>query len=119
VGNGSVEVLKIIKGLLPQVGRSLEGRWGSEPLVQHEYYFRQVRDVYTHLSLNVGIHLGDENPLKLIGRKKRFHKRLAEIATLTKSLDIPVIAWTVNRDKKIRKILNYEFDYLLTDQRSP
>ncbi len=119
INNGSIEILRLIQKLIPAVGRSLEGKWGSEPLSKLDYYFNEVRDSYTHLSLNVGIHLGDESPIKIFGRKKRFYKRLKELSEKANEMNIPIIAWTVNREKKIEKLMEFGFTYLLTDHVDP
>jgi glycerophosphoryl diester phosphodiesterase len=51
VNSGEVKLLRALKEKLPPIQRSIEGKWGGEPLTQLEYYFAEVRDSYEFLSL--------------------------------------------------------------------
>lgn len=118
VNNGNSRLLKRFKNIFPDVRYSLEGKWGSEPLVDSRF----IEDAgVTHdiISLNVGLRLGDESPLKIIGKKKRFLKRLQKLIANAHRRNIPVIGWTVNKKDKLKDLLEYDLDFLLTDRVKP
>jgi hypothetical protein len=89
VNSGEVKLLRALKEKLPPIQRSIEGKWGGEPLTQLEYYFAEVRDSYEFLSLNVGLRLGDEPLYCIIGKRKRFEERLKVI----QGFGVPIIGW--------------------------
>ncbi|EQC46811.1 glycerophosphodiester phosphodiesterase family protein [Bacteriovorax sp. Seq25_V] len=118
INNGSTNVLRKFKNIFPDVRYSLEGKWGSEPLVDTSF-IKNAGVTHDIISLNVGFRLGDESPLKIIGKKKRFLRRLERLITNAKIHNIPVIGWTVNKKEKLKDLLNYDLDFLLTDRVKP
>ncbi len=117
VNTTNIEVLKFIKAHNPSIGRSIEGKWGAEPLVDLDYYLGdKVLPFITHLSLNLGIRLGDESLLRILGKKKRFNSRFENLLRLSHFYGIKVIGWTVNNKKKIKRLSEYKLDFLLTDR---
>ena len=116
VNNGSVALLRRLKIEFPQFKYSLEGKWGSEPLTDSKKYIDGIGITHDYISLNVGTYMGHEPLYKLICRRKRFLRYLNSFLQLAQSKSIPVIGWTVNSFKKIKKIQSLEIDYLLTDR---
>lgn len=114
VNNGSSKLLTKIKKMFPNIRYSLEGKWGSEPLVD-DTFITEAGISHDIISLNVGFRIGDESPLKIIGKKKRFYRRLSNLLNKAHSLSIPVIGWTVNKESKFDRLMTTQLDYLLTD----
>lgn len=119
VGNGSKDVLMRLRAEVPELKYSLEGKWGSEPLVDYESYLDGVGITHDYVSLNVGIYMGHEPLWKLICRGKRFWNYLDKYLTEAKSRGIPTVGWTVNKVKKIRRLKSMEIEFLLTDLMYP
>lgn len=118
VNNADASLLLKFKNSYPEVKYSLEGKWGSEPLVD-DSFITNAGITHDIISVNVGFRLGDESPLKLIHKQKRFYKRLHKLLEKAKALNIQVVGWTVNRMSKIEKLLATKLDYLLTDRSLP
>ena len=116
VNSTSLDVLKNIKSSLPNIGRSIEGKWGAEPLTNRLYFLETVLNDITHLSLNVGLRVGDEPLYKVINKRKRFEKRLKALLIDAHSKNIKVIGWTVNNLRKLKRLSETDLDYLLTDK---
>lgn len=119
LNNTQADILIALKNLLPAIETSLEGKWGSEPLIDYEKYVEGIGKTHTTISLNVGIHMGDESPLLLIGRKHRFMKQVRKLLSLCEQKGITVIGWTVNSKRKIKRFQKLEIPYLLTDRTYP
>lgn len=118
VNNGDASLLRKFKKFYSQIRYSLEGKWGSEPLVD-DSFITNAGITHDIISLNVGFRLGDESPLKLINKQKRFYKRLKMLLQKAKAHNIQVVGWTVNKLSKIEKLLSTDLDYLLTDRALP
>lgn len=114
------DLLVNFRNIIPTIKYTLEGKWGSEPLVDYETYFDNLSVTHDAVGINVGIYLGHEPIWKLVGRKKRFWRLLKKFQEESENRDVQVLAWTVNNKKKIRKLIEeYNFQYLLTDHISP
>lgn len=118
INNGSSSLLSKFKSLYPEIRYSLEGKWGSEPLVDPSF-IENAGKTHDIISLNVGFRLGDESPLKIINKQKRFYKRLKILLEKARDKNIQIIGWTVNKLAKIEKLLSTDLDYLLTDRPLP
>lgn len=112
----SVETIRSIRNVYPEFRFSLEGKWGSEPLADYEKFIKLAGKTHDLVSLNVGIFLGHEPIWKIFGRKKRFWRMLSNYQYIAELNQVPTIAWTVNRSSKIKKLLKFDFDYLITDK---
>jgi glycerophosphoryl diester phosphodiesterase len=114
INSQSVQVLKTVKVMFPALKTSLEGKWGSEPLKDYDKYFSGLGKTHDVISLNVGFYLGHE-PFIPIGRRYRFWKKYNAFIDKVKETQAPVIGWTVNKSKKIRKLIDSDIPFLLTD----
>lgn len=115
----SKSLLTKIKARFPNVNTSLEGKWGSEPLSKRSQFFDGIGTSHDAVSLNVGFALGYKGSLNIFVRKRRFWKLLKKYVKEAKAQGIPTVAWTVNKKKKIKKLLELDLEYLLTDLPSP
>ena len=116
VNSGSVSNLVALRKINKSVKYSLEGLWGSEPLTDYKKYFDGIGITHDYISLNVGIHLGQESIWKVWGREARFWKQLDDFMVEAQHVDAVVIGWTVNNSNKIEKLKKLNFDYLLSDR---
>jgi glycerophosphoryl diester phosphodiesterase len=116
INNTSIALLKKLKVELPEFKYSLEGKWGSEPLTDYKKYFDGIGITHDYISLNVGIYLGHEPLYKLINRRKRFWRYLNQLLDTARNKSIPILGWTVNSRKKIKRLKLMEIDFLLTDR---
>ena len=119
INNGSAELLAKLKVEIPEFKYSLEGKWGSEPLVDYTKYLDGIGTTHDMVSLNVGIYMGHEPLYKLIRRKKRFWNYFEKYLTEAQSRGVTTVGWTVNNKKKIERIKKMGIEYLLTDQIHP
>lgn len=116
INNTSVALLKKLKVELPEFKYSLEGKWGSEPLTDYKKYIDGIGITHDYISLNVGIYLGHEPLYKFINRRKRFWRYLNLLLDTARNKSIPILGWTVNSRKKIKRLKLMEIEFLLTDR---
>ncbi|WP_372654658.1 glycerophosphodiester phosphodiesterase family protein [Halobacteriovorax sp.] len=119
INNTNPRLLLKLRNLIPELKYSLEGKWGSEPLTDYPKYIDNIGITHDYISLNAGLYLGHEPLYRVIGRRKRFWKYLTSLLEETKLKEIPVIGWTVNKKKKIKKLKSLNIDFLLTDRINP
>ncbi len=119
INSVDAKLLTKAKEKFPHIRSSLEGKWGSEPLSKPEEFFDGVGRSHNAVSLNVGIALGYKGSLNILIRKRRFWKLLKAYIPEAKRRNIPTVAWTVNSKKKLKKLLELDMEYLLTDLEKP
>jgi glycerophosphoryl diester phosphodiesterase len=119
INSTSSALLQQLRKEIPDIRYSLEGNWGTEPLTDDSTYIDGIGKTHDMVSLNVGLYLGHEPLWKLPRRSKRFWNLLDQYIQKTKELGIKTIGWTVNKDKKIERLIDMDIDYLLTDKLYP
>jgi len=119
VNSTDSKILMEVKDLFPEIRTSLEGKWGSEPLTDFEKYFGGIGHTHDAISLNLGFPLGHRGSLNPFFRKKRFWKLVNKFVSEAKKRSATTVGWTVNKKKKISKLVSLEIEYLLTDLVNP
>jgi glycerophosphoryl diester phosphodiesterase len=115
----SYSLLRQLRKEIPGIRYSLEGKWGTEPLTDYATYIEGIGKTHDLVSLNVGLYLGHEPLWKIPRRSKRFWNYLDKYIDKTKAAQIKTIGWTVNKEKKIERLIDRDLDYLLTDKLYP
>ena len=119
INSTSSYITSELRNRFPMIRTSLEGKWGSEPLVDFDTYLSGVGLTHDMVSLNMGLYLGHEPLYYIFFRKKRFWNYVSLYMEEAKRRGVQTIGWTVNKKKKISKIKTYGVELLLTDNVNP
>jgi glycerophosphoryl diester phosphodiesterase len=117
--NGSEEFLRALKQVYPLLKTSFEKKLGAEAVKEPDFYFSQIGEVTDMIGVGVGLAFGHEPIWWLIGRRARLFKKLEGFMTRARSENVPVIFWTVRKDREIKRWMKLNPDYLLLDRATP
>jgi glycerophosphoryl diester phosphodiesterase len=110
----STSTLRDIKNIFPKSFTALEGKWGSEPVVEFDKYLNLK--THDYVSLNAQLMFGHTKLKKhLFGSTRRNRKYLNNYFIAAKDAKIPTIAWTITSKKSYKYLLSKEVDFILTD----
>lgn len=117
--NGSVDFLTGLKSAFPELKTSFERSLGAEAPVAQDFYFDQIGTTTDMIGVGVGLAFGHEPIWWLIGRRARLYKKMGSFMNRAKEENVPILFWTIKKDREIKRWIKLKPNYMLLDRTYP